>query len=177
LRNDCYFFVQTMREGVIWMPLTLNHKKEQLSIAYVRAVAAAAGFSCTRPDVDDDSVDIIISCSGSYGEETLIRSPRIELQAKATADELSPEDTVIKYSLPIKNYEDLRGITLIPRILVVMLVPDQPESWIEQSEEHMLLRHCAYWVSLKGKPETENRSRITVDIPRSQIFNMKSECG
>jgi len=156
------------------MPLTLNHKKEQLSIAYIRAVAAAAGFSCTKPEVDDDSVDIIISCSGTYGEETLLRSPRIELQAKATSEDLSSEDTVLKFALPIKNYDDLRSITLIPRILVVMLVPDQPEIWIEQSEDHMLLRHCAYWVSLKGKPETENKSKITVDIPRNQIFNVES---
>lgn len=156
------------------MPLTLNHKKEQLSIAYVRAVAAAAGFSCTKPDVDDDSVDVMVSCSGTYGEATLLRSPRIELQAKATADELTPEDTCIKFPLPIKNYEDLKGITLIPRILVVMLVPDEVDNWIEQSEEQMLMRRCAYWVSLQGMPETDNKTRITIEVPRNQIFNVES---
>lgn len=156
------------------MVLTLNHKKEQLSIAYIRAVAAAAGFSCTKPDVDDDSVDAILACSGAYGDDTLLRSPRIELQAKAAADALLPEATSVKFPLPVKNYEDLRGITLIPRILVVMLVPDAVEDWIEQTEEMMLMRRCAYWVSLNGLPATENTSNITIDVPRGQIFNVES---
>lgn len=133
------------------MPLTLNHKKEQLSIAYIRAVVAAAGFSCTKPDVDDDSVDVIISCSGTYGDGALLRSPRIELQAKATATKLEPKSNFLKFSLPIKNYEDLKGRTLVPRILVVMLVPEEVGTWIEQSEDHMRMRSCAYWVSLCGK--------------------------
>ncbi|MBO2946115.1 DUF4365 domain-containing protein [Paenibacillus sp. F411] len=156
------------------MPLTLNHKKEQLSIAYIRAVAAAAGFSCTKPDVGDDSVDIMISCSGTFGDNALMRSPRIEVQAKATAAELRAESESVKFNLPVKNYEDLRGITLVPRILIVMLVPEKVETWIEQSEDHMLVRHCAYWISLQGRPETENVSGITIDIPRNQTFNVAS---
>lgn len=156
------------------MPLTLNHKKEQLSIAYIRAVAAAAGFSCTKPDVDDDSVDIMISCSGAFGENALMRSPRIEVQAKATAAEVRPGGESVKFSLPVKNYDDLRGITLVPRILVVMLVPEEIDTWIEQNEDHMLIRRCAYWASLQGRPETENTSSITIDIPCHQIFNVSS---
>lgn len=156
------------------MPLTLNHKKEQLSIAYIRAVAAAAGFSCTKPDVDDDSVDIMISCSGTFGDNALMRSPRIEVQAKATAAELRPESESVKFSLPVKNYEDLRGITLVPRILVVMLVPEEVNTWIEQNENHLIVRRCAYWISLQGRPETDNVSAITIDIPRHQTFNVAS---
>lgn len=165
--------IECMR-GRFGVPLTLNHKKEQLSIAYIRAIAAAAGFSCTKPDVDDDSVDIMISCSGTFGDNALMRSPRIEVQAKATAAELRPDSESIKFSLPVKNYEDLKGITLVPRILVVMLVPEDVETWIEQNENHMLVRRCAYWVSLQGQSDTENVSSITIDIPRNQIFNVTS---
>lgn len=58
----------------------------------------------------------MISCSGTFGDNALMRSPRIEVQAKATAAELRAESESVKFSLPVKNYEDLRGITLVPRI-------------------------------------------------------------
>lgn len=154
------------------MPLTLNHKKEQLSLAYIRAVAATAGFSCTKPEVDDDSVDIVVACSGTYGEGFVMKSPRIEVQAKATEMALTEEDDCFKFPLPVKNYEDLRGMTLVPRILVVMIVPDNADDWLEQSHEHLLMRYSAYWVSIQGQPDTENETKVTVRIPKEQIFTV-----
>lgn len=159
---------------MIGLPLTLNHQKEQLSVAYIRAVAAAAGFSCTKPEVDDDSVDIIVSCSGTYGDNVVLRSPRVEMQAKATAAVFAQEDTVLKFPLPVKNYDDLRGTTLVPRLLVVMVVPENADDWIEQNDERLLIHHCAYWVSLRGYAETDNSRTVTVDIPREQIFNVEN---
>ena len=38
--------------------MDLNQCKEQFSIAYVRAVASAAGYGVQKPDVDDDSIDL-----------------------------------------------------------------------------------------------------------------------
>ena len=40
--------------------LDLSAQKEQFSHAYVRAVAAVAGFAVAKPEVDDDSVDLSI---------------------------------------------------------------------------------------------------------------------
>jgi len=36
------------------------------------------------------------------------------------------------------------------------------------------MRHCGYWLSLRGQPETANVSQVTVQIPRSQIFSVTS---
>jgi hypothetical protein len=94
--------------------VTDNEQKQQLSIAYVHAVAARAGFSCERPSVDDDSVDVVIGASGSVHDKALILSPRIELQLKATAqDELN--NGHLAFPLPIKNYAALAGCPATPR--------------------------------------------------------------
>jgi len=37
----------------------LNQRKEQFSNAYVRAVASVAGFTLAKPEVDDDSIDLM----------------------------------------------------------------------------------------------------------------------
>ena len=36
--------------------MDISQRKEQFSIAYVRAIASVAGFSVSTPGVDDDSV-------------------------------------------------------------------------------------------------------------------------
>jgi hypothetical protein len=77
--------------------------------------------------------------------------------------------------LPVKNYNDLRGKDFhIPRILVVVFVPNALESWLDQSEDRLLMKHCAYWASLREAPETTNRTSVTVQLPRIQQFTVDS---
>jgi hypothetical protein len=149
-----------------------GQQKEQFSIAYLRAVVAAAGYNVYRPDVDDDSVDCGIAAGGTA---YLPRKPRVELQLKCSARARLVTEEEIRFPLEIKNYEDLRGDDLIvPRILVVVLVPDSVTEWLRQSEEELALRHCGYWTSLRGLPPTQNRETVTVRLPRVQQFTPKA---
>jgi hypothetical protein len=150
--------------------MDVNKQKELLSLAYVKAVAATVGLGLYTPYPDDDSVDIGLAASGIKGT---IRSPRLELQAKATARDLLYDDGLIHFPLTIKNYDDLRPVNLmVPRILVVMLVPEDINQWLEISDEQLLIRHCAYWCSLRELPETSNPNNITVYVPILQRFDV-----
>ncbi len=60
----------------------LNQMKEQFSHAYVKAVAAVAGFAWYKPSVDDDSIDLGLAQRGGGGTT---RSPRLEIQLKCHA--------------------------------------------------------------------------------------------
>ncbi|MBO3460986.1 DUF4365 domain-containing protein [Aetokthonos hydrillicola Thurmond2011] len=146
--------------------MDVNQQKEQFSITYIRAIAAVAGYSLYRPEVDNDSIDLGIVSRGGTGK---ILSPRLELQLKCTAKDIRGEN-YIKYPLNLKNYNDLRINALVPRILVVVLVPEKVTDWLKQTEEELCLKHCAYWVSLYGMPETENTTNVTIEIPRSNLF-------
>lgn len=145
-----------------------NLCKEQFSFAYVRAVAAAAGFHVVRPEVHDDSVDLGIL--GKAASEAGI-PPRIELQAKCTSSDILGNGT-LHFALPIKNYDDLRRDCLVPRLLVVVLVPDDPGEWIAQSEEELAMRKCGYWVNLRRYVRSPNQSSVTIEIPREQVFTV-----
>jgi hypothetical protein len=41
-----------------------------------------------------------------------------------------------------------------------------------QLEEELCLKHCAYWVSLRGQPQSENQTTLTVYLPRQNIFSV-----
>lgn len=149
--------------------MDISQRKEQYSIAYVRAVAATAGYATYKSEVDDDSIDLVLAARGGNGT---FRSPRLEMQLKCTSRDVL-DDNEIKYPLKVKNYDDLRpDNVLVPRILVVVIVPDSLDGWLVHSEESLDMHHCGYWMSLRGYGETENTGTRTVALPRDQQFTV-----
>ena len=149
--------------------MTPNMQMEQLSLAYIRAVAADAGCQVTRPDPDIDSVDGALMAS--FG-----RRPRIEFQAKATTQDVLSGDS-IHFPLPVKNYDDLRIDAVLPRILIVLLMPGETTQWVRQTDEELCLRHCAYWMSIRGAPQSPNTSSVTVRVPLTNMFDTAQLTG
>ena len=149
--------------------MTPNLQMEQLSLAYIRAVAASAGYQVTRPELDVDSVDGVLASSTGH-------RPKIEFQAKATSRNLLRQDG-IHFPLPVKNYKELRIDAINPRILIVLIMPQEPQEWINQTNDALCLRHCAYWKSLKEEPETDNDQSITVYVPLDNVFDSTQLTG
>jgi hypothetical protein len=157
--------------GVAAAGMTENEQKQQLSVAYVHAVAARAGYACQVINIDDDSVDVQLAARGIVHHKAVLRSPKLDVQLKATAQASLKHDH-LAFPLPVKNYNDLREEALVPRLLVVLLLPDDDRLWLEQSEDQMISRSCAYWSTLFGQPETNNQSSVTIHLPRHQRFTV-----
>jgi hypothetical protein len=101
-----------------------------------------------------------------------MRSPRLELQLKCTAAP-TPLGDSLSFSFKLKNYEERRADNfVIPRILVVVLVPDLADDWQEHSETELCMRRCGYWLLLRGKPATSNTKNIKIQIPRQNQFTV-----
>jgi hypothetical protein len=148
----------------------LNDLKAGFSLAYVRAIAHAAGYFVQEMgrDFDSDGIDIEIMSKGPGGN---VRSPRLGLQVKATEHPI--KDDPFSFPLVMKNYEELRSEQLqVPRILVVVIVPKDISEWVLASEQELVLRHCGYWLNLKGKQASNNAEIVSVKIPRSNCFHV-----
>lgn len=148
-----------------------DQQKEQFSHAYVKAVASVAGFAWYKPSVDDESVDLGLSQKGGAGT---IRSPRLEMQLKCAARE-TPSEATFNFSIKLKNYNDLRDPNvLVPRILIVVLVPADPIEWLLHSESELSLRRCGYWATLRGLPGSDNQASQTVQMLRQRTFSVEA---
>ena len=90
---------------------------------------------------------------------------KIELQMKATEKECLGES--IPFSISKKNYDDLRQLTMVPRILVVHFLP-MGMNCFEYNPEKIGIYGKAYWKSLKGEAESENKSNVTVYFSQAQ---------
>lgn len=153
------------------------HIQAGLSYAYVQAITYRAGFISIRTNGDDDldSVDITIKGKGQLEPSSILRSPSIEIQVKATyVPDFTQEDDSFSYQLNKKNYDDLRGNTHIPRLLVIFVMPRDKTQWITHSEEKLITRKCAYWYSLKGLQDIGDQQSKTLHIPTSNTFSSDS---
>jgi hypothetical protein len=95
--------------------LTRNLIEAELSLAYLQVVAAIVSFSVDVPHQDLDSIDAIISGKGRIAPDSLAISPRIELQLKASINIQPNNNGEIPFDLSIKNFDDLRAGTMLPR--------------------------------------------------------------
>lgn len=149
--------------------MTIDDQKEQFSFAYARAVAAVAQVVVSEPTVDDDSVDLSFKKKGGGGA---VRSPQLDVQVKCTESANIRADH-IAYPLKLKNYDELRPTNLlVPRILIVVTVPDDLVDWLNHSEQELAMRKCGYWVSLRGMAATANQTNVTVHLPRANQFTV-----
>ena len=143
--------------------MDLNTQKELFSLSYIEAVAFEAGYQVTDPKRDRDSVDGILLAD-------IGRRAEIHFQAKATSREVLRNGT-IHFPIKKKNYDDLRVDVISPRILIVLLMPDDKALWLRQTDDELCLRHCAYWMSLEGEPDLPNTSNVTVHVPTANVFS------
>ena len=155
--------------------LSEQNIEAELSYAYLHAVASKAGFACeyTTRHMDSVAVDAIVREEGRFlSTDSVLGSFEAHLQLKATYQRLKEIEGRWSFSLPIHQYNRLRESRVQnSRILVVLQLPPNPEEWLRHSEESLVARQCAYWVSLRGAPASTNDTEQTVYIPRSQLLS------
>jgi len=143
-----------------------DQQKEQFSNAFLHAIATVGECSVSKPSVDEDSVDWTL-------QKRIHRRPRIDLQLKCTAKAETFTENGISFGLKKKNYDDLRIVDLVvPRILVVVFVPQDVSDWLTSDPQSLILRRCAYWMSIRGAMPTENETGVTVYLPKGQRFDV-----
>lgn len=154
-----------------------NEIKSELSFVYVHAVASRLGCSCQKSDrqTDNMGIDLTLRFKGEFqsiGPCTIA----LDVQLKSTSRPIEHDNNrrgIIVDGLGKNVYDDFSDETRTPHaILVLFVLPDNPEEWLTHTDEQLLLRRCAYWVSLRGAgPCPGNTKRIF--IPESQIFNVE----
>jgi hypothetical protein len=156
--------------------LTQAHRQEALSRAYIAVIAARCGFNCSYRAFDygvDTAIHEIREREGRYSETGIT----LDVQAKSTIGVIVTT-THIQYDLDVLAYNDLRNPPLgNPRILVLLVLPDEEDNWTDQSEDRLEIRHCAYWMSLTRMPATKNKRTIRISIPRANIFSVAALAG
>ena len=143
--------------------MSSNFIQEQLSKAYVRAVVYNAGWRLSLPEVDDHGIDGTL-------QAPVAGISKVDFQLKSTT-RYEIQGNSIAYDLRVQNYNQLVATDDLPRILILLLMPDNPAEWLSYTDEELCLRKCAYWVSLMGLQRSNNASGQRVHVPLANRFH------
>jgi hypothetical protein len=129
-----------------------------------------AGVGTSRPEPDygiDLSLREIALVDGRYQDTSV----QIDLQMRATT-RAGMTETALVYDLDINAYNKLRTFSAgVPRVLVVLVLPEDDSEWLSQSPDQLSIRHCAYWLSLEGAPPSKASRSVRVMISLGNVFS------
>jgi hypothetical protein len=159
------------------MPLKLNDIESELSYAYLHAVASKAGLNCKSENRHGDNyaidaqIDYYNTIPNTYRTDVSLR-----VQLKATKNRGVETKTHIAYPFRgIDAYNKLRTDAGEPhRILIVLFLSGEEKDWLINSEEELIMKHAAYWVSLYGASQSTNTTSETIYLPKANLLTTDS---
>lgn len=161
--------------------MTEEQIKEQLSNKFIGILAANKGFSIVKPEFDtgiDYQLQKFITYIKPNGKTRHTSDGRyIDLQLKATTENsIVDEAHSIKYDLEVKTYNDLverQANGSAPLILILFVLPHDPNIWVDIDHAEIRLRKHAYWyIPPVGSGPTANDHRIRIEIPKANMLGI-----
>jgi hypothetical protein len=152
-------------------------RQERLSVAYFHAVLATCGVNFSR-DACDLGMDYYLNVPRYVGGRFVPGTDILGIQLKSTRQATVGEE-VVSYRLDLRAYDILRATDVsYPALLVLLVLPTDPHMWVTATEKRLVLRHCAYWVSLRGAKERRPPGRakspkVSIEIPRTHQFTVR----
>ncbi|WP_030491002.1 DUF4365 domain-containing protein [Micromonospora chokoriensis] len=137
-------------------------QKEQISRAFLHAVAAREGCTLGEWAVDKDGVDTTLRRRGRM----------VDIQLKCT-QELRRLGDSYAFDLDVKTYDKLRGTDRsAPGYLFVMIVPRDIKDWIHlHGDEYLLLRCAAFYACIQDKPSVNTSTTTVIHLPFAHRLN------
>jgi hypothetical protein len=153
-------------------PQRITAFREQLQIAYLRAVAAAAGCGVARPD-PDEGVDAQISyrCPGPPMVDA-----RLDVQLKTTTAD--PAGGFVQAEMNRMRFDEFAATgpdLTVHKIVIIMRVPEDPGHWVYARDKGLTLHRGAYWVNLAGQT-TSAKKKVKVKAPLDNLFDDVALC-
>ncbi|MGW8884055.1 DUF4365 domain-containing protein [Streptomyces sp. NPDC055749] len=140
-------------------------QQEQVSLAYVAALATKGGYTLGKWEVDKDGVDLSVKRADGLS---------FELQMKCTySPKMASQGGSYSYDLDIPTYDKLRASTRTAvGILGLVIVPREIEEWMLHDERELTMRCSGYWAKIQDLPAVENLSTKAIQLPRSQRIDL-----
>lgn len=155
--------------------ITLSHRKEALSAAYLQAISAKAGVNVSTRLHDygvDGEFHSIRNINGHLQESGF----SIDYQAKASKNwQIDQSTRTINYNLEGKTFN-----TMIERnrpgsysqclMLVLLCLPSQEDQWLSLSDHQLILRRCCYYHYVRATDPAPPDSKRVIQIPAANVL-------
>ncbi|MFI7067081.1 DUF4365 domain-containing protein [Kribbella sp. NPDC050124] len=136
-----------------------QQQKEWFSRAFVTAVSAAAGYTVEYHLDDVHGVDATVRDGGVA----------VDFQLKATSSPIMSGGD-LAFDLDVRTYDLLSGVRSSPGYLLVIVLPEDVNTWLQSDPDSMTIFHSGYWRDLTGLPATSNENSVRIKLPLSNTL-------
>lgn len=168
IQLDTWERSRTTPNGAPWGTLHSGHTKEQYSIAFVHALATRARCKIQGLSVDDEQIDLTIRQKANHLK---FDRAMVDVQMKCSSRDLIRQDG-LHFSISRTQYDGLRDRGIAKKILVVLAVDLEFDSWMTVTPDDLLMRGAAYWLPMDGLPSIATES-TTLILPDENRFNVE----
>jgi hypothetical protein len=136
-------------------------QKEQISSAFILAVATRAGCTLGSWNVDKDGVDVTLKRDGLM----------VDLQMKCSHAARNSQGDYV-FDLDVATYDKLRSpIRSAPGYLGLVVVPEDMDAWIVHDRDRLLLSCAGYYAQVQDRPEAKGVQKTAIRLPRRQVID------
>lgn len=142
------------------MATPTEHAQEQLSRAYVRAVAAEARVKYEWKDEDYGIDGEFRLVAGNPGGGIFPNDHPVEFQLKASKN-CRDQGSEVAYDLDVETYNNLLEYknTVGCICLLVYDMPDDDTAWLNCTANELILRTCCYYWIPTGTPSNNSETK------------------
>lgn len=152
-------------------------KQELFTISVFESLGYCKGFKFIPRNSDFGiDADVCFLVANPYSDRTRLveSSQKICIQHKSTSyRSINKHNTVIKYPLEVKTYNDMLMYRDYGQCLVLILSILTNDTWTDCCDDHNKYFSKAYWYIIDddAKP-TDNTATITISIPIENKFDI-----
>ncbi len=161
--------------------MTEEHIKEAISIRFIELIAAYNGYSTSSSRLDygtDLDVKEIYVRDENDRQRYFETGRELKFQIKATTENrISTQEDSISYDLRAATYNDLiiRRSSRMPLLLILFILPAEPNAWIVLSDQELVCKKCAYWYfPEKTETPTTNAHSQRITISKSNLVSLET---
>ncbi|MDD3858588.1 MAG: DUF4365 domain-containing protein [Bacteroidales bacterium] len=160
--------------------MTEENIKEALGLRFIEAIASKLGYKTNSvyPDHGTDLSIIEVDYREENGHRRYFDTGReLKIQVKSTTvNSIVWDDSVLKYDLEAKTYNDLiqRKNNQHPLLLVLFILPENNVEWLSLSAEELVIRKQAFWYFPDSTTLTSNIGSQRITLPRENIFSLET---
>lgn len=155
--------------------MDIERIKEDLSICYLNTISAVNGIALEQHRHDEDSIDVeikkIVELEGGLKFNSQIS---VQLKSTSSPSQYTIGENEITYRLKVKNHNDLCAASAMPSMLVLFILPENEDEWVNWTEEELMIRGQMYWISLQNRELSSNIDSVSVKIPKANRLSKDS---
>lgn len=146
--------------------------KEDLSIAYLRAICAKAGVTFNLQNRDEDGADVDLSKYVRTDTCPRFRSTiKVQLKSTSSGSFYREEADIIIYKAKAKCYNDLVEHRGVPLYLFLLILPANEDEFVSFSIEQLIIKRCMYWVTLQRSDERATHDFVDIIIDKRNVVS------